>query len=96
MSWQENVAVTLLVLSDEILAGRSLRSMQLKKKRVRPQSRDTVLYAYQGATELWRIFHDELDLDRNGHLDAEELAVALDKAGEWSALYTGWMILKVP
>jgi len=32
-------------------------------------------------TELWHIFHDELDLDNNGHLDAEELAEALGKAG---------------
>jgi solute carrier family 25 (mitochondrial phosphate transporter), member 23/24/25/41 len=31
--------------------------------------------------ELWNIFH-ELDLDSNGHLDAEELTVALRKAGE--------------
>jgi hypothetical protein len=32
--------------------------------------------------ELWHIFHNELDLDSNGHLDAEELTVALQKAGE--------------
>ena len=32
--------------------------------------------------ELWNIFHNELDLDSNGHLDADELAVALRKAGE--------------
>ncbi|TCD68192.1 hypothetical protein EIP91_011364 [Steccherinum ochraceum] len=38
-------------------------------------------YAAQKEAELWRIFHDELDLDGNGHLDAEELTVALDKAG---------------
>lgn len=31
--------------------------------------------------ELWNSFH-ELDLDSNGHLDAEELTVALRKAGE--------------
>ena len=31
--------------------------------------------------ELWSLFHDELDLDKNGHLDAEELAEALGKAG---------------
>jgi solute carrier family 25 phosphate transporter 23/24/25/41 len=31
--------------------------------------------------ELWHIFHNELDLDSNGHLDAEELTVALQKAG---------------
>ncbi|KAI0661025.1 mitochondrial carrier [Cubamyces menziesii] len=33
------------------------------------------------AAELWHIFHDELDLDGNGHLDAEELELALEKAG---------------
>lgn len=32
--------------------------------------------------ELWNIFHNELDLDSNGHLDADELTVALRKAGE--------------
>lgn len=31
--------------------------------------------------ELWSIFHDELDLDGNGHLDAKELNAALTKAG---------------
>lgn len=31
--------------------------------------------------ELWHIFHDELDLDGNGHLDADELASALQHAG---------------
>ena len=31
--------------------------------------------------ELWHIFHDELDLDGNGHLEAEELEHALEKAG---------------
>ncbi len=31
--------------------------------------------------ELWSIFHDELDLDGNGQLDALELALALEKAG---------------
>ncbi|CAL1700787.1 unnamed protein product [Somion occarium] len=38
-------------------------------------------YAEAKEAELWHIFHDELDLDGNGHLGAEELAVALDKAG---------------
>jgi hypothetical protein len=33
-------------------------------------------------SELWSIFHDELDLDGNGNLDANELAQALKKAGE--------------
>ncbi|OBZ70391.1 Calcium-binding mitochondrial carrier protein SCaMC-1-B [Grifola frondosa] len=38
-------------------------------------------YAEAKEAELWHIFHDELDLDSNGHLDAAELSVALDKAG---------------
>jgi solute carrier family 25 phosphate transporter 23/24/25/41 len=33
-------------------------------------------------SELWTIFHDELDLDGNGHLDADELRYALAKAGK--------------
>ncbi|KIM90874.1 hypothetical protein PILCRDRAFT_1116 [Piloderma croceum F 1598] len=38
-------------------------------------------YAEAKEVELWTIFHDELDLDGNGHLDSEELALALGKAG---------------
>ncbi|KAK0206675.1 mitochondrial carrier [Desarmillaria ectypa] len=40
-----------------------------------------VEYAEAKEVELWTIFHDELDLDRNGHLEAEELESALRKAG---------------
>ncbi|KAL5527348.1 hypothetical protein ACEPAG_6139 [Sanghuangporus baumii] len=38
-------------------------------------------YKEKVRAELWHIFHDELDLDSNGHLDAEELTMALSKAG---------------
>ncbi|KAH9006979.1 mitochondrial carrier [Lactarius hatsudake] len=38
-------------------------------------------YAEDKEVELWHIFHNELDLDSNGHLDAQELTVALQKAG---------------
>ncbi|TFY79868.1 hypothetical protein EWM64_g4142 [Hericium alpestre] len=38
-------------------------------------------YAEAKEVELWKVFHDELDLDGNGHLDAEELGFALQKAG---------------
>ncbi|KAJ7904587.1 mitochondrial carrier [Mycena olivaceomarginata] len=38
-------------------------------------------YAMAKETELWGIFHDELDLDGNGHLDANELSAALTKVG---------------
>lgn len=37
--------------------------------------------ASQAILELWAIFHDELDLDGNGHLDASELDLALAKSG---------------
>lgn len=39
-------------------------------------------YFLRRRLELWSIFHDELDLDGNGHLDKQELALALSKAGE--------------
>ncbi|KAH8113244.1 mitochondrial carrier [Phellopilus nigrolimitatus] len=37
-------------------------------------------YADYKEAELWHIFHDELDLDGNGRLDADELGSALSKA----------------
>ena len=37
--------------------------------------------------ELWRIFHDELDLDGNGHLEPHELEVALRKAGAFVGVH---------
>ncbi|CAE6405214.1 unnamed protein product [Rhizoctonia solani] len=40
-----------------------------------------IAYANAKEAELWSIFHDELDLDGNGHLDAGELHAALSKAG---------------
>ncbi|KAJ7507892.1 mitochondrial carrier [Mycena galericulata] len=38
-------------------------------------------YAEAKETELWQIFHEELDLDGNGRLDAQELTLALNKVG---------------
>ncbi|KAJ7700148.1 mitochondrial carrier domain-containing protein [Mycena rosella] len=38
-------------------------------------------YAEAKETELWQIFHDELDLDGNGRLEAQELSLALTKVG---------------
>lgn len=38
-------------------------------------------YADEKEEELFRVFHNELDLDGNGHLDATELRAALAKAG---------------
>ncbi|OCH92951.1 mitochondrial carrier [Obba rivulosa] len=43
--------------------------------------KDFLKYSEAKEAELWHIFHDELDLDGNGRLDAEELAVALRRAG---------------
>src|ERR1700761_1027430 len=40
-----------------------------------------LVYAERKEAELWKIFHEELDLDGNGHLDADELRLALDRAG---------------
>jgi solute carrier family 25 phosphate transporter 23/24/25/41 len=37
--------------------------------------------------ELWHIFH-ELDLDRNGWLDADELRSALNKSGVYFNVYS--------
>ncbi|EJD53461.1 mitochondrial carrier [Auricularia subglabra TFB-10046 SS5] len=42
---------------------------------------DFLRYANEKERELWHIFHDELDLDGNGHLDATELRIALSHAG---------------
>ncbi|TRM67766.1 mitochondrial carrier domain-containing protein [Schizophyllum amplum] len=38
-------------------------------------------YAESKEEELWAVFHEQLDLDGNGHLDAAELNYALRKAG---------------
>jgi hypothetical protein len=40
------------------------------------------VYTVCVVSELWAIFR-ELDLDGNGHLDAQELAMALNKVGEY-------------
>lgn len=38
-------------------------------------------YVDQKEAELWSVFHEQLDLDGNGHLDTVELDEALSKAG---------------
>ncbi|KAG8830361.1 hypothetical protein FRC18_008202 [Serendipita sp. 400] len=43
--------------------------------------KEFVKYADAKEAELWSIFHDELDLDGNGRLDAHELRMALGNAG---------------
>ena len=62
--------------------GRTLGSMLKKRRKVRRHSglrADLAKLMY--SSELWHIFHDELDVDGNGHLDANELSLALDRAG---------------
>ena len=47
--------------------------------------------------ELWHVFHDELDLDGNGHLDADELGSALKKAGQSNiSVSSGFHYLDLP
>ena len=57
--------------------------------RLRRKQASTMVCIYEFrvdiAAELWQIFH-ELDLDNNGHLDALELEMALEKACEFSPL----------
>ncbi|KAG9017317.1 hypothetical protein FRB93_007431 [Tulasnella sp. JGI-2019a] len=38
-------------------------------------------YVDHKETELWHIFHNQLDLDGNGHVDSTELRTALNEAG---------------
>ncbi len=52
----------------------------------RPSFWPTIQFSQPLCIELWHIFHDELDLDGNGHLDAEELAAALQNAGRFIVL----------
>src|SRR3979490_1029353 len=72
----------------DTLNGRSLKSMLRIRKPVSlsfsqlKSISSTTCGSTDGCDqELWNIFHNELDLDSNGHLDAEELTVALRKAG---------------
>ena len=62
----------------KVCRGQGSRSVTLSiahEKYIRPGSNWCLI------KELWNIFH-ELDSDNNGHLDADELTVALRKAGE--------------
>ncbi|KAJ7638879.1 mitochondrial carrier [Roridomyces roridus] len=43
--------------------------------------KEFVSFAKEKEKELWQVFHNELDLDGNGRLDAQELTLALDKVG---------------
>lgn len=55
--------------------------MRKPKKLVRYLAFSCNFRSHIDFTELWHIFHSELDLDGNGRLDAEELGLALKKAG---------------
>ncbi|KAH9853514.1 mitochondrial carrier [Lenzites betulinus] len=64
---------------DELLGSCGVRTRGPFSKRV--SWAEFEKYADAKENELWHIFHDELDLDGNGHLDADELELALQKAG---------------
>ncbi|KAI0638147.1 mitochondrial carrier [Trametes polyzona] len=64
---------------DELLGRCGVRTRGPFSKRV--SWTEFEKYADAKEAELWHIFHDELDLDGNGHLDADELELALEKAG---------------
>jgi solute carrier family 25 phosphate transporter 23/24/25/41 len=53
----------------------------LRKEEGASRVTDMCVARRSGVAELWHIFHDELDLDGNGRLDASELTLALRKAG---------------
>lgn len=72
-----------------ILGGLSFGGMPRLRKLVSTLCYGVLGVSYKGGLELWSIFHDELDLDGNGHLDAQELALALGKAGEIHVILHG-------
>lgn len=72
-------AQMLLEIYREELAGRCSTDPKGKSKAVDWDA--FVRYADEKEKELWHIFHNELDLDGNGHLDAEEWATALRETG---------------
>ncbi|TFY56358.1 hypothetical protein EVJ58_g7695 [Rhodofomes roseus] len=84
------------VLSDGVLTAETAKRLQgMYEAELRSQCgvhtsgflnravswREFKKYADAKEAELWRIFHDELDLDGNGRLDAEELTQILQRAG---------------
>jgi hypothetical protein len=71
-----------------ILGGPSLGGMPKLRKLVSALSYMLGISLKDGL-ELWSIFHDELDLDGNGHLDKQELSLALSKAGEIDIILYG-------
>ena len=68
--------------------------MQKRKKLVRclSQGGEFLLTLSSYRPELWHIFHDELDLDGNGHIDPKELQSALSKAGMVLSIFHAFCI----
>jgi hypothetical protein len=91
MSYSGNVAVTQYMSILVISGGLSLGGMPRLRKLVRILSYVLVILLNDGS-ELWSIFHDELDLDGNGHLDAEELAIALSEAGKTNTILHDFLL----
>ena len=72
-------------MRSKIVHGLSSSVMQTRKRRV-CRNLSFIVRSYVDIScgvELWHVFHDELDLDGNGHLDAEELVMALSHAGRY-------------
>lgn len=71
------------IYDNELLhkCGNNLRSASTQDPKPSIPWKDFYRYAQTKEVELWHVFHDELDLDGNGHLDADELGQALQKAG---------------
>jgi hypothetical protein len=82
MSCWELAAVMYQVMRQALSIGKSSRTTRRRRKLVRTHDVVVLFLLIRNNIELWTIFHDELDLDGNGHLDSEELALALGKAGE--------------
>ncbi|KDQ64584.1 hypothetical protein JAAARDRAFT_187904 [Jaapia argillacea MUCL 33604] len=76
---QEKAEKLQQMYEDELLGRCNTHSLAPSKAHI--TWKDFKKYAEAKEAELWNIFHDELDLDGNGHLDADELQIALSKAG---------------
>lgn len=76
----QETAQSLKAMYDHELVGRC--KTDPSSSRPSPISWDEFkAYLEAKETELWHIFHDDLDLDGNGHLDINELKHALEKSG---------------
>ena len=80
-----------------ILVGESSKCMRKRRKLVRclTQGGAFLLTFPSYRPELWHIFHDELDLDGNGHLDPKELHSALSKAGMGLLIFHAFALIRI-